>query len=395
MTIVVTASLGNPVPSTRHAVSVQIPTWKDMVGLGSSNPQIINALRNGYPRSFFHQDIQTVKQSLPGRINKANGCQQLFERCQKSFFLTQSTTRILLFPDPASAEACRSYMSSSTIQGSEVLSPDLVSQFGIVFSGGTRSKCDCCRHGLPPLWAIAYPETAQAAGACFWRLTGTGISSRLAEACLPYTDSIARVESSSITTDQLAQYNCAPVFNQIRHRIATLLERATINPDRPTPISSEHVFLFPSGMSAIYHVHHLLLKWRSSKSVIMGFPYELTLKTLETYGPLFKFFSAGTSEDIDSLEQILKNHAAGQPKLQAIWCECPSNSLLKTCDLERIRRLADQYDFVVVVDDTIGSFANVDVLDTADIVVTSLTKSFNGFADVLAGRYGTEALPSF
>ena len=48
--------------------------------------------------------------------------------------------------------------------------------------------------------------------------------------------------------------------------------------------------------------------------------------------------------------------------------------------------LADRHDFVIVVDDTIGSFANVDVLGIADIAITSITKSFNGFADVLAGR---------
>lgn len=39
----------------------------------------------------------------------------------------------------------------------------------------------------------------------------------------------------------------------------------------------------------------------------------------------------------------------------------------------------------MVIDDTIGSFANIDVLPVADIVVTSLTKSFSGYADVMGG----------
>ncbi|KAA8641697.1 uncharacterized protein ATNIH1004_011833 [Aspergillus tanneri] len=59
--------------------------------------------------------------------------------------------------------------------------------------------------------------------------------------------------------------------------------------------------------------------------------------------------------------------------------------MLRTSNLKRVRKLANQYDFTFVVDDTIGSFANVDVIDVADIVVTSLSKYFNGFADVLAG----------
>jgi cystathionine gamma-synthase len=51
-----------------------------------------------------------------------------------------------------------------------------------------------------------------------------------------------------------------------------------------------------------------------------------------------------------------------------------------------VRKLADKYDFVVVVDDTIGSSSYVDVLGVADVVITSLTQSFNSFADVLPSR---------
>jgi cystathionine gamma-synthase len=39
----------------------------------------------------------------------------------------------------------------------------------------------------------------------------------------------------------------------------------------------------------------------------------------------------------------------------------------------------------LIVDDTIGSFANVDVFALADILLTSLTKSFSGYANVLGG----------
>jgi cystathionine gamma-synthase len=39
----------------------------------------------------------------------------------------------------------------------------------------------------------------------------------------------------------------------------------------------------------------------------------------------------------------------------------------------------------LIVDDTIGSFANIDVFAQADILLTSLTKSFSGYANVLGG----------
>lgn len=64
-------------------------------------------------------------------------------------------------------------------------------------------------------------------------------------------------------------------------------------------------------------------------------------------------------------------------------------------DLLRLRRLADRYGFVLVVDETIGTFGNVDLLGDADIVVTSLTKTFSGYADVMGGRYGFFAPPRY
>lgn len=38
-----------------------------------------------------------------------------------------------------------------------------------------------------------------------------------------------------------------------------------------------------------------------------------------------------------------------------------------------------------MVDDTLSSFCNIDVLSAADVVMSSLTKSFSGYADLLAG----------
>lgn len=119
---------------------------------------------------------------------------------------------------------------------------------------------------------------------------------------------------------------------------------------------------------------------------MFGFPYELTLTLLETYGPPVKFYPFGSDEELGQLEAFLiAAREEGRP-VQAIWCECASNPLLRTPDLRRIRALADKEHVAIVVDDTIGSFANVDLIQVADIIVTSLTKSFSGFADVMGGR---------
>lgn len=48
-----------------------------------------------------------------------------------------------------------------------------------------------------------------------------------------------------------------------------------------------------------------------------------------------------------------------------------------------------------MIDDTIGSFANIDVLPVADFVISSLTKSFSGYADVIAGSVVLNPLSTF
>lgn len=96
----------------------------------------------------------------------------------------------------------------------------------------------------------------------------------------------------------------------------------------------------------------------------------------------FTFHSQGTSEELDQLESSL---ASGR-SIAFLFCEIPSNPLCATPDLHRIRSLADRYHFVVICDETIGTFVNVDVLPYVDIIITSLTKIFSGGCNVMGGR---------
>lgn len=93
-------------------------------------------------------------------------------------------------------------------------------------------------------------------------------------------------------------------------------------------------------------------------------------------------------ESIDELETILKRESTNftSPPALALFTEFPSNPLMRSADLPRLRALADKYDFLVVVDETLGNFVNVEVLPYADIVVSSLSKVFSGDANVMGGR---------
>lgn len=106
------------------------------------------------------------------------------------------------------------------------------------------------------------------------------------------------------------------------------------------------------------------------------------MKILQKWGAGCYFYGLGEEDNIDELEELLKS---GE-KVLSLFCELPSNPLLKSPNIKRIRRLADQYNFLVVVDETIGNFCNVGVLEWADLVVSSLTKIFSGDSNVMGGR---------
>ena len=147
-------------------------------------------------------------------------------------------------------------------------------------------------------------------------------------------------------------------------------------------LEESDVYLFPCGMNAIFNVHRALMDVREPlKSVLLGFPYVDTLKILEKFGPGCVFYGHASDEELDQLEERLR----GGERFMALFCEFPGNPLLGCPDIRRIRRLADEYDFFVVVDETIGTFANINVLPFADVVVSSLTKIFSGDCNVMGG----------
>lgn len=153
-------------------------------------------------------------------------------------------------------------------------------------------------------------------------------------------------------------------------------------------VSEDDVFLFPTGMASIWAAHQLALGVRPvAKSVCFGFPYTDTLKILQKWGPGCHFFGHGLDNDLDALTKLLEEEAStsSSPPVLALFTEFPSNPLLRSADLVRLRALADKYDFLVVVDETIANFINVELLPYADIVVSSLSKIFSGDANVMGG----------
>ena len=58
--------LGKPIPESRHAVSVALPRWRDVVGYEEKNPEVISRLSSGYPRFMVHPLVQELGRELAG-----------------------------------------------------------------------------------------------------------------------------------------------------------------------------------------------------------------------------------------------------------------------------------------------------------------------------------------
>lgn len=58
--------LGHPLPESPHAISVALPRWQDVVGYEEDRPEVLSAVRSGYPRFVIHPHVQELARRLGG-----------------------------------------------------------------------------------------------------------------------------------------------------------------------------------------------------------------------------------------------------------------------------------------------------------------------------------------
>lgn len=388
------------------------------MGYEEGEEWVVSKMKTGYPRFFINKSIERFAEAIAKRHGTPG-------------------EKAMLVPSYAIAVRCADFIRSQnpSLASSKLRILDFV-------PNPASSKANSVPKISPRMTAVVYPEQCFRAAKTFWQHSGDGISSRRAEYCHKafvegtlvekgHAEDAARMykgpkryqqrlSSDSKGSPEIVNGNMNGITDgqdhiqfveerfgrnldvtrsnnaklAIRRRIAGSLT-ADVEPEVALDLppdeqrrrnvagfSEDDVYLHPTGMSAIFNTHRSMLKARGEmKSIDFGFPYIDTLKVLEKFGPGCIFYGHGESSDLDDLEKRLEN---GE-RFLALFCEFPGNPLLKTPDLERIRRLADKYDFGVVVDETIGNFLNVHVLPHADVVVTSLTKIFSGDSNVMGG----------
>lgn len=195
----------------------------------------------------------------------------------------------------------------------------------------------------------------------YWQHAGEGLSSRHAEAVIT---GHAQPEMTLRAAGEAS-------LTRIRQRLADWLA-----------VPADHVFLYPTGMAAIYAAYRAaraLPGHAQRPSAQFGFPYVDALKIQQRLQPQsYRFYPTG------DLQQLAADLATQGP-LSCLLTEFPSNPLLQCPDLEGLRQLADTHDFPLLIDDTLANALNARILPVADVLTMSLTKYFLGSGDATGG----------
>lgn len=143
---------------------------------------------------------------------------------------------------------------------------------------------------------------------------------------------------------------------------------------------TETCIAFGSGMAASAAV---MLKHLSSGDhlIISNTNYPGTAEfARDTLTRLGVSVTPVNTSDVTSIEQAL------QENTRMIWLECPSNPLLRLCDIKAISAIVRQTNALLVVDSTFATpIATRPVQLGADLVVHSLTKYIGGHGDAMGG----------
>lgn len=316
--------LGARFPESPHAVISSLPTMADVRGYEEGDPRVIAALKSGYPRFVQHEYVGELID---------------FYRQREGL----SGQKIVLIPSRRAADDLLLCLG----EGFEKLQVE--ETVYLVFCQASD-----------PLRSRRLSKYVQH--------TGCGISSRQAEdLLLLHGLRQSRFPETSFQGNALKQ-----VESDLAQRIGC---------------RESDLLVCASGMNAFYAGFRAVQEFQQRRGrtawIQLGWLY------LDSGCVLEEFLDDGETleciYDVFDLEALMARLGELGDKLAAVVVECPSNPLIRICDLRRIAAAVRRQGGVMVVDPTIASVYNVDVLPHADLLVTSLTKYAAIEGDVMIG----------
>jgi cystathionine gamma-synthase len=274
----ISAPIGFPIPDTPHAVSVSLPTWASNIGYEEGLPEIVDKMKGGYPRFVFHPIVKKLISFCLQRFSNQN------ESC-------------LIFNSRLACMECRQFIKRN-INFSPLIR---IAELSVPRNLQCNVTVDFYSNSV--IYCLLFPLDLSSFAKQFWQHTGTGISSRYAEHCLrlleirpkQFSPSLNAPNSTrSVYLKQPDAFKPSPIHREVaekegathieerygrnldvRHTsfaLKSLKKRIvgalgdlstdldSLNDDifelvlaDETEDISENVFLYPTGMTAIYN----------------------------------------------------------------------------------------------------------------------------------------------
>lgn len=317
--------LGQRIPASLHGVSCSLPTMRAVIGYEEKHPEIVQQLTSGYPRFVQHPFLKRAA----AHLLKSLGLEK------HQLWLTSSAR---------AADALRQWLN---VPGAQTVLKN-------------------------SLTGVAFPENADTYGRAktFLQHTGMLLSSREAEDYL-------------VQTNELIAESAEPTFEgypaaRVKGAVARAFQHA----------ATEDVFLANSGMNAIYAAFRIIDALQRPRGrrvwVQLGWLYLDTIAILQK-------FTQTPAQDYVYLRDVLDTAAlkavftARGHEIAGVITEVPTNPLIQTPDLPALYELCRVHGAMLIVDPTVASPLNVDVLPYCHIAVNSLTKYAASEGDVLMG----------
>ena len=326
MTAFAPIPLGQRIPSTSlHAVSCSLPTMRDVIGYEEKDPAILRHLTSGYPRFVVHPFLRQAAAHI-AHERRLSG---------RSLWLVSSRR---------AAEELVAWLGAPE---AEVIEHD-----GVV--------------------CAILPEQAELMGRAktFLQHIGAFLSSRAAEDYLVRQGQLTAAQPETLFQGDAAAQVKAVLAREYGHGIG------------PADIA-----LGNSGMSAIYTAFQAISELQAARGrtlwVQLGWLYLDTIAILQkfTRTPGDYIFQ----NDVFDLAALRKLFAEHGGRIAGVITEVPTNPLIQTPDLAALHALTQAHGALLVLDPTLASPLNLDVLPYADVVVNSLTKYAASEGDVIAG----------
>jgi cystathionine gamma-synthase len=324
MASLVPIPLGQRIPSSLHAVSCSLPTMRAVRGYEEKDPEITRHLTSGYPRFVVHPLLH----ELAGHLAAAQGL------AGQTLWLTSS---------PRTAQALADQLKD--VAGLTLLDP-----------------------AVP---GVAHPADANVAGRAkvFLQNVGGFMSSRCAE------DHLVRLGHRTAAAPEPLYYG--DPLAEI-HRV--------LRPVFPA-CGPADLHLTPCGMSAIHAVFQAAAAQQAARGrtiwVQLGWLYLDSIAILKRFTATPQdYVHLPDVFDHAALERLFAAHGS---RIAGILTELPTNPLVQTPDVPRLAELARRHGAMVILDPSVNSIFNLDVLPHADAVVASLTKYTASEGDLTAG----------